>query len=722
MLFTPQRVTAIALSLVALAYLPSVKGGFLVDDNFYVAENEKLQSLPLGESWRLLVERFNPYEFLPVRDLSYRLDLEFFGLSPAGYHVHNIVLYLMCCVAVWLFLRTIADLFESELGLGGDEGQARKAWISTVATVLFAAHPAHVESVAWISGRKDLLSGVFGMLSLWQFAASLRSNRPSWRNLGLSYGFFVLAVMSKSAVLSVVPVAFLLAGAIVGRREISVKQAARSIVLTVGPMALIGAGWLGVTLAVGKRTMILAGPTVDGAAIPGGLLWYPAVILGYLVKITVMPLNLRLVYDVAQPGVVTLVAAAVGIMAIVGAAIGTVVFFRKGSLIGFGAAFFVLFCAPYIQLVPFNTWSLASERFVFIAVLGPILAFASPKLPAGRGLQIAVVALLFPIGVALTGHQARKWGSTDRLVADTARLAPGSTQAQLFWMREVLLPAGRYLEAEEAASGLRNHLAREIAIRHVRSLRELASGNTERAVREAEGLEYLIDSTTPPFLLLLAGELQERQGNDFEAIGMYYRAANSSRLSGDARNAQSALAGVRSRHQDRLDAMRRAVKENPDDWVLQGNLANLEIELYLFDDAIPRLERILQSQPDHPLVHYNLGLAFMRQELYEKSAFHLEKAISNGYRTAIAWNNLGTVRQKNDQPEGAAQAFERALALDPNHCHAAINLGKLHLRSNEPDRAEAAFQMAREVACGPEYDSLIDVFMGMAGSETRRDR
>ena len=710
-----------ALLMVALAYLPSVNGGFLVDDKFYVAENEKLQSLPLGESWRLLVERYNPYEYLPVRDLSYRLDLEFFGHSASGYHVHNIVLYLMCCVSVWLFVDSLADLFEGELGLGGDHGRARKAWMCAVATMLFAAHPAHVESVAWISGRKDLLSGLFGMLSLWQFAAGLRTGRPSWRNVGLCYGCFVLAVMSKSAVLSVAPAALLMAGAVAVKQKASVKRAVRTVVLTTGPLVLIGAGWLGVTLAVGKRTMVLAAPAVEDAAISGGFFWYPPAILGYLVKITVMPLNLRLVYDVAQPGVVTFAAAVVGIMAFVGSAIGAVVFIRKGLLTGFGAAFFVLFCAPYLQLVPFYTWSLASERFIFVAVLGPILIVAALILRASRGVRIVVAGLLFFAGLGLTKHQAHKWESTDRLVADTVRLAPGSTHAQLFWIREILLPAGRFLEAEEAASGLRNHLAREIAVRHVRSLRELAAGNIARAVREAEGLEYLIDSTTPPFLLLLAGELEERQGYDFEAIGMYYQAANKSSLSSDARNARSSLAEVRNRHQDRLDAMRRAARGNPDDWVLQGNLANLEIELYLFDDAIPRLQRILQIQPDHPLVHYNLGLAFLRQEHYEKSAFHLEKAVSNGYQTAVAWNNLGTVRQKNDQLEGAAAAFERALELDPNHCHAAINLGKLHLRSNEPDRAEAAFQMAREVACGPEYDGLIDVFMGTVGSESRRD-
>lgn len=714
--------TAIALALVALAYLPSVKGGFFVDDNFYVAENEKLQSLPLTESWRLMVERFNPYELLPVRDASYRLDFEFFGLSPAGYHIHNIFLYLMCCLGVWLFIRSFVTLFESEFTGADDENRFRSIWLCAIATMLFAAHPAHVESVAWISGRKDLLSGLFGMLSLWQLSESLRSTRPSWRSLGLCNAFFLLAVMSKSATLSVVPVALILATAVAVRRDATVFRTIRSVAISAGPMVIIGIGWLGVTLSVGKETMVLVGPLVEGAASSSGPVWYPAVILGYLVKIALFPVNLRLVYDVVQPGAVIVVARVVGLAALIGAVVGAGKFIRKGSLVGFCAAFFVLFCVPYLQLVPFNTWSLASERFVFVALLGPVLIVAVLVLRTGSKMRVAAAGSLFIVGLVLTGHQASKWGSIERLASDAARLAPGSTHAQLFWIREVLLPAGRYPEAEKAAIGMRNHLAREITVRHVRSLRELAAGNIDQAVREAEGLEYLIDSNTPPFLLLLAGELEERRGNEFEALGMYYQASKRSRLSSDARNARSALDAVRSRHQGRLDSMRRSATENPDDWVLQGNLANLEIELYLFEDAIPRLQQILESQPDHPLVHYNLGLAFLRQDLYTRSAFHLEKAVSNGYQTAVAWNNLGTVREKNDQLEEAAHAFERSLELDPRQCHAAINLGRLHLRSREFTRAEAALSQAKEGACGSEYDSLIDVYMEMLSSESRSNR
>ncbi|NIQ31432.1 MAG: hypothetical protein GTN89_13905, partial [Acidobacteria bacterium] len=69
------------------------------------------------------------------------------------------------------------------LDLLSRNGPVDSAWGASMLTMLFAAHPAHVESVAWISGRKDLLAGVFGFLALWLFASSLGGPSPSWRRL-----------------------------------------------------------------------------------------------------------------------------------------------------------------------------------------------------------------------------------------------------------------------------------------------------------------------------------------------------------------------------------------------------------------------------------------------------------------------------------------------------------------------------------------------------------
>ena len=93
----PWRVTLLVILLTGVAYLPAVSGEFFSDDFTYIVSNERLRSLQPSETWKIFVTLTNRYEFLPLRDLSYRIDLALFGLDPAGYHLHNIALYLVCC-------------------------------------------------------------------------------------------------------------------------------------------------------------------------------------------------------------------------------------------------------------------------------------------------------------------------------------------------------------------------------------------------------------------------------------------------------------------------------------------------------------------------------------------------------------------------------------------------------------------------------------------------
>ena len=84
-----------ALALAFVAYTPMTGGDFFSDDFVYVVGNQALHSTPLWEVWQFFGQRTNPYEFLPIRDLSYRLDLALFGLDPTGYKWHNLLLGLV---------------------------------------------------------------------------------------------------------------------------------------------------------------------------------------------------------------------------------------------------------------------------------------------------------------------------------------------------------------------------------------------------------------------------------------------------------------------------------------------------------------------------------------------------------------------------------------------------------------------------------------------------
>lgn len=150
----------LALAVALFSYGRALHAPFLSDDFIYLVENEKLLDLPLAQLWKLFIEPFNPYEFLPLRDLSYRIDLALFGLAPLPLRMHNFVLYALACLLVFMTTAKLCTRLRADT-------PHTAAWTAAITTALFAVHPAHVEAVVWISSRKDLMSAIFSLAALW---------------------------------------------------------------------------------------------------------------------------------------------------------------------------------------------------------------------------------------------------------------------------------------------------------------------------------------------------------------------------------------------------------------------------------------------------------------------------------------------------------------------------------------------------------------------------
>jgi hypothetical protein len=91
----PLALVLAAITIAVAAYLQALHYPFVNDDTVYLVENFKLAGLRFAELWRLFIEPYNRYEFLPLRDLSYWFDITLFGLNPSEFRVHNIILYLL---------------------------------------------------------------------------------------------------------------------------------------------------------------------------------------------------------------------------------------------------------------------------------------------------------------------------------------------------------------------------------------------------------------------------------------------------------------------------------------------------------------------------------------------------------------------------------------------------------------------------------------------------
>ncbi|HUI07690.1 MAG TPA: hypothetical protein VL486_11875 [Verrucomicrobiae bacterium] len=209
--------------LVLVAYLPALRGGFLWDDNAYVTENQALRTPNgLGEIW------FKPGttpQYYPLVFTSFWLEYRLWRLQPFGYHLVNVLLHAANAVLLWRVLR--------RLEIAG-------AWW---AAAIFALHPVMVESVAWVTERKNVLSCLFYLLAALAYFRFRPLTNGSvvrardWRFYPLSLAFFLCALLSKTVTCSLPAVLVLLLWWKGGRIE---KRDARALAPLFGLGAALG--------------------------------------------------------------------------------------------------------------------------------------------------------------------------------------------------------------------------------------------------------------------------------------------------------------------------------------------------------------------------------------------------------------------------------------------------------------------------------------------------
>jgi len=161
----------VCLLLVAIVWIvfgQTLKHEFInYDDGQYVRDNPVITSGLTLNGIRWAFTHVHSANWHPLTSISHMLDCQLYGLEPWGHHLTNVILHAAAAVFLFLALRTLTNTL----------------WPSAFVAAVFAIHPLRVSSVAWIAERKDVLSGVFFMLTLWAYGRYVRSDRPSWGSL-----------------------------------------------------------------------------------------------------------------------------------------------------------------------------------------------------------------------------------------------------------------------------------------------------------------------------------------------------------------------------------------------------------------------------------------------------------------------------------------------------------------------------------------------------------
>jgi tetratricopeptide (TPR) repeat protein len=383
------RATAICVALAALVLLVfwGVKDNdFSRDDSVYLISNANLQKgLSLeGVRWAFTSILFDNWH--PLTWLSHLLDWQLFGMKPRGPHLVNVAVHALTSLLLFLLLLRATGT----------------AWRSALVAALFAVHPLHVESVAWISERKDLLAGLFFALTL---LAYLRyAHRPTLARYGAVAALFALGLMAKPMLVTLPCVLLLLDGWPLGRLA---RGTAKRLLLEKAPLlALSAAASVVATIAQARggslRSLELfplwartANAAVSYVAYLGKTLW---------------PLKLAIIYPYPQEGLIrtaalsALLLAALSLVALATAR-------RRPSLLT-GWLWYLGMLVPVIGLVQVGNQPLA-DRYTYLPLVGLFLGgvFALPRrasLPArGQGIAGAAAAVSAVALVALLAAQAR---------------------------------------------------------------------------------------------------------------------------------------------------------------------------------------------------------------------------------------------------------------------------------------------------------------------------
>src|SRR5438445_7858280 len=178
-------------ALTIFAYRPAWNGGFLWDDDVYITNNELLTA-PDGLH-RIWFSMDAPSQYFPLVYTTFRIERALWGLNPSGYHWVNLLLHVANALLVW---RVLARLKVPGACLAG---------------AIFALHPVQVESVSWITERKNVLIGFFFLLTLlaWIAVVDERTKRP-WRFYVLALILYVLSLSAKTTACTLPPALLLI--------------------------------------------------------------------------------------------------------------------------------------------------------------------------------------------------------------------------------------------------------------------------------------------------------------------------------------------------------------------------------------------------------------------------------------------------------------------------------------------------------------------------------
>ena len=651
-----------------VVFSPALRNGFVNWDDFEtIVENQNFRGLTWSHL-RWMFTTFHLGHYQPLSWLTFSLDYLLWGVEPFGYHLTNILLHSVNAVLFYFVSRRLLAMaapISNAVVLNLTAG---------FSALIFAIHPLRVESVAWATERRDVLSGFFLLLTVLSYlkAVGSETNHTNGRRwIAVAVLLYVLSLLSKASGMTL-PLVL--------------------VVLDIYPLRRLGGGvgkWFGGGVRqvwVGKVPFFVAALVAGAVALmaqqrAGALVSTETHDLGgriaqslygvtfYLAK-TLLPTDLAPLYEIPVDAYLLhprfILAGAIFLLLSVG-------FFalRHRWPAGFACWIIYLLLLLPVSGIAQSGLQLVADRYSYLScmVWAVLLAAALPRLwwsgnngalrPTSAALFLGVpLFVLFGLGV-LTWKQTTIWHDSESLWSHALAVSP---------------------------SGMANlHVGRSVAQRG-----DLAEA--EKHLRRAVEFNAQNDVFQSNLALILA-----RQGNLAEATKHFRRALE---INPDDPATLNNM-GITLAQQGELDEailhFQRSLEIKPNDASGHTNMANLLLDRGDVEGATEHLRVAIEIDPADADSHNSLAIISAKRGNFAEATEYLRRVVELKPGDAAAANNLAITLAKQGRFDEAAQRFEAALRIDPNFAEAHAGLARVLATQKKPEEATRHYQEALRI-------------------------
>jgi len=644
-----QLLVALAIAVtVVLIYAPVRSYDFVSwDDPLYVRDNLEVSQ---GLTWHGALWAFttgHSANWHPLTWLSHMLDVEFFGASPGPQHVTNVLIHIINSLLLFGVLRRLT----------GNIGA------SAFVAALFAVHPMHVESVAWVSERKDVLSTMFALLTIWEYTGYVR--RPGAGRYLAVVALFAFALMSKPMVVTLPFVLLLLDVWPLQRVRLERGQSRVWARLAREKLPLIALSVVAsiVTIVVQAR----GGTVVSLETFPFSVRAAnaPVSYVAYLLSM-VWPAGLAPFYPY-PPLQVWVVIGSVLILAAVSFVIARAAPRRPYLLIGW--LWYLGMLAPVIGVIQVGEQSRA-DRYSYLPLVGIfiIAAWGIPELLGRRQahrVALATAAMATVFAYAAAAHaQVRHWENSLTL-----------------WEHTTAVTTGNYIAHTNLGLELAQRGEASAAIEHFNEA--IRSKPNFAEAHNALGVSLL------------------HEGRAQEAVTEYMQAIAIKPSYAEPHSNMAMVLSAQGRVGEGIVEFLEAVKFDPGNAQIHYNLGFAFAAQQRFNEAIDQYTQALRLNPSLAEAQSKWGDALLQQDRFTEAEEHYRRAIQINPGLMEPHNNLAVGLMDHGREDEAIEHFNEAIRINPGFADAHNNLGILLAHRGKNDEAAAQFKEALRIR--PDY-------------------